>query len=84
MRLARGNPPVWRAILAISWFWTIGATVLSQFPVIAKTGLDKKKVLAQSMVTPSCGTGSMQADDAEKVFSLLGQTSKALKAKYGF
>lgn len=36
LRLARGNREVWRAILAISWFWTVGATVLSQFPVMAK------------------------------------------------
>ena len=36
LRLARANPPVWLAILAISWFWTMGATVLSQFPVMAK------------------------------------------------
>jgi hypothetical protein len=36
------------------------------------------------MITPSCGTGSMDVADAEKVFALLGQTSKALKVKYGF
>jgi len=36
LRIARANRPVWQAILAISWFWTMGATVLSQFPVLAK------------------------------------------------
>ena len=35
LRAARANPPVWQAILGISWFWTVGATLLSQFPVIA-------------------------------------------------
>lgn len=64
-------------------------TLVAQFEkvvdhLIAKTGLDKKKVLEQSFITPSCGTGSMQIPDAEKVFALLGETSKALKAKYGF
>ena len=36
---ARGNQPVWLAILGLSWFWTIGATLLAAFPVIAKDTL---------------------------------------------
>lgn len=36
---ARGNRPVWLAILGLSWFWTIGATLLAAFPVIAKDTL---------------------------------------------
>ncbi|MCK8784155.1 acyl-[ACP]--phospholipid O-acyltransferase [Roseomonas sp. NAR14] len=39
LRTARENRPVWLAILAIGWFWTIGATVLSVFPVIARDTL---------------------------------------------
>ncbi|MFI5381913.1 MAG: hypothetical protein ACHRHE_21665 [Tepidisphaerales bacterium] len=52
--------------------------------LVAKSGLSRQLVLEQAMITPSCGTGSMDVADAEKVFSLLGQTSRALKAKYGF
>lgn len=52
--------------------------------LVAKAGLDKQMVLEQALITPSCGTGSMQVADAEKVFSLLGQTSKALRTKYKF
>jgi hypothetical protein len=50
----------------------------------SKLGIDKKTILEQAFITPSCGTGSMDVADAERVFKLLGETSKALKAKYGF
>ena len=36
MAQARRNRPVWLALLALSWFWTLGAILLSQFPVIGK------------------------------------------------
>ncbi len=45
------------------------------------TGLDKKLITDQAFVTPSCGTGSLPVADAEKVFSLLGQLSKALQER---
>lgn len=45
------------------------------------TGLDKKTIIAQAIVTPSCGTGSLPVADAEKVFELLGKLSKALQAE---
>ncbi len=34
--LARKNPPVWFAILGISWFWAVGATLLAAFPPLAR------------------------------------------------
>ncbi len=52
--------------------------------LIAKSGLDKKLLLEQALITPSCGTGSMEVADAEQVFNLLGQLSKVVKAKNGF
>ena len=36
LRAARANPPVWLSILGLSWFWTVGATFLAEFPVMAK------------------------------------------------
>ena len=50
----------------------------------SKLGIDKKIIVEQAFITPSCGTGSMDVADAERVFKLLGETSQALKAKYGF
>jgi len=49
-----------------------------------QTGIDKQIILERAFVTPSCGTGSMEPADAERVFDLLGKTSKALREKYGF
>jgi acyl-[acyl-carrier-protein]-phospholipid O-acyltransferase / long-chain-fatty-acid--[acyl-carrier-protein] ligase len=58
LRRARANRSVWQAILAISWFWTVGATVLSQFPVIAKDGLGASSaVVTLFLATFSIGIG---------------------------
>jgi hypothetical protein len=51
---------------------------------LASKGVDKKLIVEQAVVTPSCGTGSMDPSDAEKVFETLAGVSKAMKAKYGF
>ncbi len=51
---------------------------------LAAKGIDKKLIAEQAMLTPSCGTGSMETADAEKVFDMLSQLSKTMKAKYGF
>lgn len=39
LRLVRGHPPAFRAILAISWFWFLGATFLSLLPAYARDTL---------------------------------------------
>ncbi|MDB5383452.1 MAG: aas, partial [Rhodospirillales bacterium] len=49
--LARGNRPVWLSILGLSWFWTLGATVLSALPVIAKTALRGDSTVATLLLT---------------------------------
>jgi len=36
LRAARANRPVWLSTLGLSWFWTVGATFLAEFPVMAK------------------------------------------------
>ncbi len=51
---------------------------------LASKGVDKQLIVEQSVVTPSCGTGSMEPADAEKVFEMTGLLSKAMKSKYGF
>ena len=56
--IGRANRPVWRAIMAISWFWTVGATVLSQFPVMAKEVLGAESgVVTLFLATFSIGIG---------------------------
>ena len=36
---ARANPPVWLCILGLSWFWVMGATLLTELPVLVRDGL---------------------------------------------
>jgi hypothetical protein len=51
---------------------------------LASKGIDKQMILEQAIVTPSCGTGSLEVADAEKVFQTLRLVSLALRAKHGF
>ena len=48
---ARGNRPVWLSILGLSWFWTLGATVLSALPVIAQTSIRGDNSVATLLLT---------------------------------
>jgi MFS family permease len=36
---ANQNRPVWLSLLGISWFWAVGATLLAEFPTIARVDL---------------------------------------------
>lgn len=51
---------------------------------LAAKGIEKGLIAEQAVITPSCGTGSMDPADAEKVFELTSSLSKALKEKYRF
>ncbi|MCD4663918.1 MAG: hypothetical protein K8R68_01530 [Bacteroidales bacterium] len=51
---------------------------------LSAKGIDKQLIVEQAIITPSCGTGSMETADAEKVFELTDELSKAMKVKYGF
>ena len=58
---AHERPEVWRAVLGISWFWLVGAAVISQFPNYAKEylGGDNHVVtlfLALNSVGVGCGS----------------------------
>lgn len=62
VRAARLNRPVWVALLALSWFWTLGATYLAQFPVLAKVefAADNRIVtLLLASFTAGIGMGSL-------------------------
>ena len=51
---------------------------------LASKGIDKQMIVEQAIITPSCGTGSMEPADAEKVFEMTAALSTAMKQKYGF
>jgi len=44
-------------------------------------GIEREKLLAQSLITPSCGTGSLSAEQAHKVLTLTKEVSRALRAE---
>lgn len=49
---------------------------------LAAKGLDPQLLREQAVITPSCGAGSMEVTDAERVFQLLRSVSDTLRAKY--
>jgi hypothetical protein len=51
---------------------------------LASKGIDKQLIVEQAIITPSCGTGSMDPADAELVFEMTHSLSKAMREKYGF
>ena len=51
---------------------------------LASKGIDKQLILEQALITPSCGTGSLDPEDAEKVFKLLYELSDRMRTKYNF
>ena len=48
---------------------------------IEALGIDREKLLAQSLITPSCGTGSLSLVNTIKVLSLTTQLSEQIRSK---
>ena len=62
-RRAASVRPVWLAILGLSWFWTIGAALITEFPVIARDTLGSDGTVLTLQLTVfaiGVGVGSMQ------------------------
>jgi len=62
LRLAHGNPVVFRSLLGISWMWFFGAVFLSQFPSFAKEVLHGNEQVASLLLvvfSVGIGTGSL-------------------------
>lgn len=49
--------------------------------ILIKKGLDKKRLLTQSLLTPSCGLGALSKSEAEKRIDLLIKTSFLLNSE---
>jgi hypothetical protein len=52
--------------------------------LVGTSGLDRRLVFEQTLLTGSCGTGSMAVADSEKVFQLTGELATTLRARHGF
>ena len=55
----------------------------AQSVAIEALGFDKSAILAQTFITPACGTGSLPLGLATKVLALTRQVSDTLRKKYG-
>lgn len=49
---------------------------------LASKGIDKQQIVEQAIITPSCGTGTMESADAEKVFEMTQSLCIAMREKY--
>ncbi len=66
---------VWLAIMAISWFWFYGATLLAQFPHFAKNSLHGDEtvfILLLSLFSVGIGIGSLLCEQLSKGKQALG------------
>ena len=55
---------IWFAVLSLSWFWTMGATLMTEFPVIARDTLHSDGTVLTLLLTVfavGVGVGSMQS-----------------------
>ncbi|MDR3670607.1 MAG: MFS transporter [Holophaga sp.] len=62
LRFAHSNRVVWIALLAISWFWFYGATLLAQFPTFSKEilgGDESVFILLLTVFSLGIGVGSL-------------------------
>ncbi len=53
---------------------------MDQVNQIERLGVERKKILAQSLITPSCGTGSLDLGSARRVLELTAELSRKLRA----
>jgi hypothetical protein len=49
---------------------------------LVDSGIDQKLIIENSLITPSCGTGTMPLDEAEKAMTLTHELTIKLKDKY--
>ena len=49
--------------------------IKSGLDLLVKKGIDRELLLERLMISPACGLGALDAQDAEGILSLLNQTS---------
>ncbi|MFA5042974.1 MAG: hypothetical protein WC381_02730 [Kiritimatiellia bacterium] len=63
---------------------TLAAKLEQTMQHLAGKGIDPALIAQQAMLTPSCGTGSLEPADALKVFETLAALSVKMRAQYRF
>lgn len=75
VRLFWAQQTLWVAIVAISWFWFFGATLLTQFPNLAKNvlhGSERDFITLLSIFSVGIGVGSVWCEKLSKGKQELG------------
>jgi len=63
---------------------SLAAKLNAGMNALAAKGIDLQQIARQALITPSCGTGSLDPADAMKVFESLCALSKKMKAQFRF
>jgi len=50
---------------------------------LSAKGIDKQVIIDHSVITPSCGTGSMEVGDAQAVFDIIAELPDVLRKRFG-
>ncbi|HAF01402.1 MAG TPA: MFS transporter [Methylophilaceae bacterium] len=75
LKFSWDHQTIWLALVAISWFWFYGATVVAQFPNLAKQvlhGDESVFILLLAMFSIGVGTGSLLCEKLSKGKAGLG------------
>ncbi|MEW6008803.1 MAG: hypothetical protein AB1629_04130 [Candidatus Omnitrophota bacterium] len=85
--LARGGAIAWGIIPTTEFNDKVTLTqIVDKFKkglnILINKGLDKEEIIKKSLITPSCGMGSLGVDIAKGVLNLLKDTSDCLKKEF--
>ena len=85
--LERGGYIAWGIVPTSKEVGNINADILVKkleegMDLLEKKGVSKEKLLDGAIITPSCGCGTLDPKEAEKVFDLTVKVSNLLRKKY--
>jgi hypothetical protein len=82
--IAWGIVPTNKEEIAVNDIDSIFNLLIEQINQLTKkANIEVSQILKQSIITPSCGTGSLDENDAEKVFNFSKTISLKLKEEFG-
>lgn len=50
LKVMRGHPELWMALIGISWFWFLGSAYLTQLPALARFNLAGDEILVSQLI----------------------------------
>ena len=82
----RGGVFAWGIVPTSEKVWDESVDTLEEkinqcLDFFAAKGIDRQKLIRQSMVTPSCGTGTLSTETAERIYQLTGLLSERMRGQ---